>query len=197
MIVDGIEVKTILGFPNYAITKDGHIWSNPRKRNYRLPLTSLFGKNIKPLISRFYRGRWLSPTISDWGYLWLYLYRPGIRKGVRCWIHRLVLETYVGPRPKGMECRHLDNNPANNQLENLCWGTKKENQHDRIKNGTSMEGVKHPLVKLTERQVRQIIYTYKTGLFTLMEIASWYQLDWTSIRNIKNKKSWKHLWVTT
>lgn len=30
MLQDGTEVKTIPGFPNYAISKDGEIWSKPR-----------------------------------------------------------------------------------------------------------------------------------------------------------------------
>ena len=128
--------------------------------------------------------------------MYIHLYKVDSKRGIQCWIHRLVLETYVSQRPRDMECRHLNNNPTDNRLENLRWGTKKENQHDRVENGTSMEGIKHPLVKLTEQQVRQIIYVCRTGLFTLKEIASWYNVTWECIRNIKNRKSWKHIWNT-
>jgi hypothetical protein len=49
-------------------------------------------------------------------------------------IHRAVLISFVGPCPEGMECRHLDDDPANNQLSNLCWGTPLENAEDKVRN---------------------------------------------------------------
>lgn len=51
-------------------------------------------------------------------------------------VHRLVLEAFIGPCPSGMECRHLDGNPSNNRLENLLWGTPLENANDRRRHGT-------------------------------------------------------------
>ena len=53
------------------------------------------------------------------------------RKQVRKYIHRLVLETFVGPCPKGTQCRHLNNDKLDNRLSNLIWGTQKQNQLDR------------------------------------------------------------------
>lgn len=50
-------------------------------------------------------------------------------------VHHLVLETFVGPRPTGMETRHLNDVGIDNRLENLRWGTKTENQADRERNG--------------------------------------------------------------
>lgn len=47
-----------------------------------------------------------------------------------CRIHKLVLETFVEARPKGLECRHLDGNPLNNKLENLKWDTHSNNVKD-------------------------------------------------------------------
>jgi HNH endonuclease len=52
-------------------------------------------------------------------------------------LHSLVLECFVGPRPPGMECRHLDGNPSNNALENLAWGTRSENRADQVRHGTA------------------------------------------------------------
>ena len=45
-------------------------------------------------------------------------------------VHRLILETFVGPALKGMESLHKDGNPAHCRLSNLHWGTRKENQAD-------------------------------------------------------------------
>lgn len=51
-------------------------------------------------------------------------------------VHRLVLEAFDGPCPEGMECRHLDGDPTNNRLANLRWGTRSENNLDRVAHGT-------------------------------------------------------------
>lgn len=50
-------------------------------------------------------------------------------------IHTLVAEAFLGPRPVGMEVRHLDDHPSNNNLSNLAYGTQSENVLDRVKNG--------------------------------------------------------------
>ena len=46
----------------------------------------------------------------------------------------LVLTAFVGPRPIGLQCRHLDDNWFNNALSNLRWGTRSENAHDAYAN---------------------------------------------------------------
>jgi len=62
-------------------------------------------------------------------------------------IHALVLEAFVGPRPSGMHCRHLDGNPHNNAIDNLKWGTVQENQVDRERHGTGNQGSRNPNYK--------------------------------------------------
>lgn len=51
------------------------------------------------------------------------------------YVHTLVLEAFVGPRPTGGVARHLDDNGENNAVENLCWGTVSENNYDLVANG--------------------------------------------------------------
>ncbi len=50
-------------------------------------------------------------------------------------VHVLVLNAFVGPKPDGLECRHLDDNKAHNHLTNLKWDTRSRNMLDRIING--------------------------------------------------------------
>jgi len=50
-------------------------------------------------------------------------------------VHRLVLEAFVGPGD-GMDGRHLDGNPGNNSLSNLAWGTRSDNVNDSVRHGT-------------------------------------------------------------
>lgn len=60
-----------------------------------------------------------------------------------CVVHRLVLAAFVGPRPPGMVCRHFpDRDPRNNRLDNLSYGTLKQNAQDKVIHGT-MGGWKH------------------------------------------------------
>jgi len=47
------------------------------------------------------------------------------------YVHKLVMEAFVGSPPPGMEVRHLDGNPANNALSNLAYGTRGQNMQDR------------------------------------------------------------------
>ncbi len=49
-------------------------------------------------------------------------------------VHQLVLETFVGPRPEGMEaCHYPDDDKSNNRLENLRWDTHGENAKDKYR----------------------------------------------------------------
>lgn len=50
-------------------------------------------------------------------------------------VHRLLLESFVGPCPDGMEGCHNDGNPRNNRLENLRWDTHSGNMRDLVAHG--------------------------------------------------------------
>lgn len=57
-------------------------------------------------------------------------------------VHHLVLEAFVGPRPIGKECRHLNGNPVDNRLANLQWGTSSENSFDVVRHGHNRNALK-------------------------------------------------------
>jgi hypothetical protein len=78
------------------------------------------------------RGKVLQQS-SQGRYLVVTLYRDGRPKSVS--VHRLVLLAFVGPCPDGLEGLHWDDDPANNRLSNLRWGTPGDNQRDCIRNG--------------------------------------------------------------
>ena len=48
-------------------------------------------------------------------------------KLIQRYVHKLVLEAFVGPCPAGLEVLHKDDCPANNALSNLRYGTHAEN----------------------------------------------------------------------
>ena len=167
-------MKPIPGFSNYFITKDGKVWSEYRRRG---------------------KGQWLIPEILHTGHLRIMLCDN--KKRYRKRIHHLVLETYVGPCPKGMECRHLNGNPQDNRLENLKWGTKSENAKDAVLHGTSAgfqkKGEQNHNAKLTEDQVRLIYASYHNGLHTQQELADYFGVSQQHISKIILGNRWTHI----
>lgn len=49
-------------------------------------------------------------------------------------VHQLVMLTFRGPTPEGLEIRHLDDNKQNCRLDNLQFGTHAQNGLDKIRN---------------------------------------------------------------
>lgn len=54
---------------------------------------------------------------------------------ISVYVHRLMLQSFVGPAPAGHEGCHRDDNPWNNTLGNLRWGTRSDNVLDRVRLG--------------------------------------------------------------
>jgi hypothetical protein len=117
-------------------------------------------------------------------------------------IHRLVLEAFVGHRPDGMECRHLDGHASNSKLSNICWGTPSENAKDKIRHGTSvmclrpdlyprLQGEDHPKSKLTNADVFAIKQSLRHETQTV--IARRYSVSKMTISFIARGLTWKHL----
>ena len=75
----------------------------------------------------------LKATGAGWkrSYLSLHLGRANT-----VYVHALVAEAFVGPRPEGAVCRHLNGNSRDNRPENLAWGTQAENIQDMHRHGT-------------------------------------------------------------
>lgn len=161
-------IKAIPNFENYAITETGRVWSKVNKL-------------------------WLKQVETADGRLVV-----NLGKGNTKLVHRLVLETFVGPCPPGMETCHENDNPKDNRLKNLRWDTHKNNFADRKKNGKAKNtrGENHCNAKLTEQNVRMIIYMYLTKLFTQQKIADIYNVGRRHISDIVNKKRWQHVWKT-
>lgn len=86
------------------------------------------------------RGKMLSPARNQSGHRMVALLRDG--KRTTGLVHRLVLSAFVGACPDGMQGCHWDDNPANNSLKNLRWGTPSDNMHDRVRNGRHYQAVK-------------------------------------------------------
>jgi hypothetical protein len=82
---------------------------------------------------RYPQGRILRPGRMPSGHL-----SVALGRGNSQCVHKLVLLAFVGAAPDKHECRHLNGDPADNRLENLCWGTRSENINDAVRHGTWM-----------------------------------------------------------
>lgn len=66
----------------------------------------------------------------------------GLGRRRRRLVQYLVLEVFVGPRPEGLICCHRNDDPTDNRLENLYWGTYSDNARDKVRNGLDPEANK-------------------------------------------------------
>ena len=88
----------------------------------------------------------------------------------------LILETFIGPKSVGMECCHFpDKSTSNCCLDNLMWGSGKQNQEHQRLHGTLVGGERHGMAILTNKQVLDIrtLRKYLKGC----EIASMYGIS--------------------
>lgn len=75
----------------------------------------------------------LTPFEDQGGYLYVTLYVDGKAKKEK--VHRLVNSSFHRPGLPGEVTRHLDGDPKNNSPSNLAWGSRSENEQDKIRHG--------------------------------------------------------------
>ncbi|MFJ7990282.1 HNH endonuclease [Streptomyces sp. NPDC096351] len=105
----------------------------------------------------------------------------------KLWVHHAVLLAFVGPRPDGQECRHLDGQPTHNHVTNLAWGTRTENMRDKALHGTERRGEDKPNHRLTTDQARAI----RTDQRPSREIGRDYGVSHTTVLNIRRGTRWR------
>ena len=88
------------------------------------------------------------------------------------YVHRLVLETFVGPCPPGMESCHGPGGSSDNRVLNLRWDSRQANSDDQDLHGTRAKGERIHCSKLTESKVIEMRQRYEAG-DTCTSIASW------------------------
>ena len=100
----------IPGFPGYKIDKLGNIYSK------------------KGSLLKFHQERR--------GYRRVCVLKKTGNKSRSLLVHRLMALTFLGLPPTPLhQVRHLNGDATCNQIENLAWGTAKENAADRIRHG--------------------------------------------------------------
>lgn len=108
-------------------------------------------------------------------------------------VHILACERHHGPRPEGMEVRHLCGKASCFNGAHLRWGTKLENAADRLVHGTDLRGEQHPSAKLTESEVLEIRRRFAEGGVTRQALADEYGVTPRTIGYIISRRIWRHI----
>jgi hypothetical protein len=127
--------------------------------------------------------------------------------------HRLAIELHTGTAvPKGVVVRHKCDNPACVNPSHLVTGSQRDNVHDAITRGRSakppvhsgenhwrarfpdrvLKGSDVPSAKLTEGDVLNIRQLRMSGA-AITDLATSYELDFSTVADICNGKTWKHV----
>ena len=162
----------IPGYPGYHISKRGKIYSR-------------WDVNGKGILSKRYHLK--TAHLNKKGRYIIGLSQPGI--GTTKWlVHRLVALVYL-PNPEGLPyvC-HKDNVPTNNSVNNLYWGTQKDNMSQASKEGRMIQAKGKDSVhyKGTEIQRSYIPRLINLG-FTRKEISEIMNLGVQLVSDYYNK----------
>jgi len=167
-----MNMKAIPQYPGYFADADGEIYTNRQGYLRKLP---------KRLHKGYYRVNVRDSNTPV---------RPHVEP-----VHKLVLNAYVGTRPHGYVCRHLNGNPLDNCVSNICWGTPKENAQDSLRHGTAVclrIGEASIASKLKEKDIYKIKEMYEAG-HTQKEIAGVFFISQRHVSDIVRGKAWSHL----
>jgi hypothetical protein len=173
-----VQYRLVVGHPDYRVGGNGSVWS----------------KKTRGCKCRGRGARWV--TDGPWTLLDAADNGRGYRSvnidGKTRKVHQLVLEAFVGPRPPGMECRHLNDVKSDNRLENLAWGSHKKNGEDMARLGRSARGERHPKARLTEDDIRAIRRRRANGERVCV-LARDFGINSAGICRIVSRFTWRHV----
>lgn len=131
-----------------------------------------------------YIGHILSPSLVT-GYCHCLLSGPSGPKNV--FVHVLVAEAFIGPKPAGMQVNHKNGNKADPRLENLEYVTRSENHLHALKNGLFKppSGDRHWYARLSNEQIREIVRRSEMGV-TNAALAKEFRCSTASVSRYKN-----------
>lgn len=174
-----VHYREIPGCHDYYVGDDGTIWSG--RDRYGRP------KEVWTQLATYRR-----PYGSNHVVVCL---RPngGYKdKTVLFYVHRLVLEAFIGPCPDGMEACHNDGNGSNNNLSNLRWDTRIANAQDMVSHGTARLGEKCHFAKLTVEEVIEI-RRFCDAKFPHQSVADMFEVARSTVSRISRRVDWKWL----
>jgi hypothetical protein len=169
------EWRAIPGFPGYEVSDLGRVRSWKRFGGFgKLPTEP------KPVVGSIHKA----------GYPQVNLTVDGKKR--YAFVHRLVLETFVGPCPVGMECAHLNGVRSDARLSNLEWKTHADNELDKVRHGTVLRGSRHGCAVLDEYAVQALRIAAAAGM-SHTTLAKLFMVDRTTVGLAVSGKTWSHV----
>lgn len=128
-------------------------------------------------------------------------------------VHRVSWTEHNGPIPEGLlVCHHCDN-PKCVRPDHLFLGTDKDNSDDKRKKGrwtsghrprgkdhwcaripsSIPRGERNGHAKITDDDVRFIRKSFKRGVVTYKMLGEKFGMDYTNIRAIVKRRTWRHI----
>jgi hypothetical protein len=178
-------MKDIPGFEGrYAVTEDGRVWSYPKKATWKKHQNGHFlterNSGFHMRFNRRVKRRYKRVCLRKDG------------KNKDFYLHRLVADAFI-PNPLCLpEVNHLDGNESNNKVENLEWCDRKGNSVHMIKLGNSTRGIKNPMAKITETDVKLIREMVLSGVPRSI-IAQTYNITKSNVSHIHRRVNWAWL----
>lgn len=121
------------------------------------------------------------------GHLYVILSKNGVKTTHTA--HSLIILSFKGIRPAGLDVCHNDGDPENNRPSNLRYGTRKSNEADKKTHGKTVRGERSNLSKLTEEQVLKIRSDQRAQHLVAVD----YGVSRMTISDVKRRKSWAWL----
>lgn len=154
------EIKDTGG--KYLVSSDGDVWS-------------------------IRSGKFIKPCPAGRGYGCVTIPINGRLK--KKYVHALVAEAFIGPRPRGLVINHKDGVRTNNHVENLEYVTHQQNVRHAFEHGLMRIGSRHGQAKLNETLVSQI--KLDLSHTSLAEVRKKYQLAHGTLNAIAKGWTWK------
>ena len=140
--------------------------------------------------NRTYKGKDIARFHDSHGYPCVGLSKEG--KVTQYLLHRLVAQAFL-PNPNDFPVvMHLDDCPDNACVSNLRWGTKQDNEDDKVIKGRQSLGSRNGRAKLTEGCVSEIRDALRSGL-TQKGLADTFGVCQQTINAIKSGATWNHI----
>lgn len=109
-------------------------------------------------------------------------------------VHRLVAIAFI-PNPDNLEfVNHKDGIKQNNNVENLEWCTRQQNEDHAFRTGLkNSTGCNNAMSKLQDEDVVSILKVSNRCVSVKNDLCKQYDVSRATIERIWNRKIWKHI----